>query len=87
MKLYNEKERRLIYGLNPDYYFDLVEEHDQLMSVLAEERLDGHNRYTQWMMELEHRMADLIRCIESLDQESNDKYINDLLYDSKIIEY
>lgn len=87
MKLYNEKEHRLLYGLNPDYYFDLVEEHDQLMSVLAEERLDGHNRYTQWMMELEHRMADLIRCIESLDGEENDKYVKDLLYDSSIVEY
>ena len=46
MKLYNKKERRLLYGLNPEFYFDLVEEHDQLMDVLAEERLDGHNRYT-----------------------------------------
>jgi hypothetical protein len=87
MKLYNEREHRLLYGLNPDFYFDVVEEHDQLMSVLAEERLDGHNRYTQWMMELEHRMADLIRCIDSLDGSENDKYVNDLLCDSKIIEY
>ena len=87
MKLYNYKEHRLLYGLNPDLYFELVEEHDQLMSVLAEERLDGHNRYTQWMMELEHRMADLIRCIESLDDSANDKYVKDLLCDSKIMEY
>ena len=87
MKLYNEKERRLLYGLNPDFYFDLVEEHDQLMSVLAEERLDGHNRYTQWMMELEHRMADLIRCIENLDRSGEDRYVNELLYTSSILEH
>ena len=87
MKLYNEKERRLLYGLNPDFYFDLVEEHDQLMSVLAEERLDGHNRYTQWMMELEHRMADLIRCIETLDRSGEDRYVNELLYTSSILEH
>lgn len=87
MKLYNAQEHRLLYSLNPDFYFDLVEEHDQLMEVLAAERLDGHNRYTQWMMELEHRMADLIKCIEGLDGEENDKYISELLCDSKIIEY
>lgn len=87
MKLYNTKEHRLLYGLNPDLYFDLVEEHDQLMDVLATEKLDGHNRYTQWMMELEHRMADLIRCIDGLEDSANDRYISELLTDSKIVEY
>lgn len=87
MKLYNKREQRLLYGLNPDFYFDLVEEHDQLMEVLAAEKLDGHNRYTQWMMELEHRLADLIRCIDGLEDSQNDKYISELLTDSKIVEY
>ena len=87
MKLYNKKEQRLLYGLNPDFYFDLVEEHDQLLEVLAAEKLDGHNRYTQWMMELEHRLADLIRCIDGLEDSQNDKYISELLTDSKIVEY
>lgn len=87
MKIYNQREHRLLYSLNPDYYFDLVEEHDQLLSVLAEERLDGHNRYTQWMMELEHRMADLIRCIESIDDGSEDNYAHELVANSSIVEY
>lgn len=87
MKIYNQKEHRLLYSLNPDFYFDLVEEHDQLFSVLAEERLDGHNRYTQWMMELEHRMADLIRCIESIDNGEKDSYVSKLISESSIVEY
>jgi hypothetical protein len=86
MKLYYPKEHRIIYSPDIDIYFDLRREHDQLLDVLAAERLDGHNRYTQWMMKLEIKYQELLNTLDESGEFLDIPAVNDMLTKSEIIE-
>ena len=86
MKIYNAKEHRTLYSLNPDLYFDIEEEYFQLLDVLASERLNGHDRYTQWMMKLETRYKDLLETFRELDDCPQSQFITDMVANSHILE-
>lgn len=69
MKLYSTKEGRILYALNPDLYFILEDEYMELFDILASSRLNGHNRFDQWMMKMEIKMKELLDTMSELDDD------------------
>lgn len=72
MKLYDTKERKVVYSLNPDLYLMLEDEYMELFDILAASKLDGHMRYDQWMMKMEIKMKELLDTMSELDEEVED---------------
>ena len=70
MTLYNPRSREITYSVHPDLYFTLEDEYMELLDVLAQNKLDGHDRYTQWMMKMEIKMKELLDTIGELDEEA-----------------
>ena len=67
MKLYDAKERKIMYSLNPELYLLLEDEYLELFDILASNKLDGHDRHDQWMMKMEIKMAELLDTMRELD--------------------
>lgn len=86
MKRYEPHTKRMLYSLNPDFYFDLDEEYWQLLDILTSEKLDGSDRYTQWMMKLETRYKDLLDTIRELDECPQSPYIAEMLARTHLVE-
>lgn len=72
MKLYDVKERKMVYSLNPELYLILEDEYMELFDILAGSKLDGHMRYDQWMMKMEIKMKELLETMSELDEEIED---------------
>ena len=71
MKLFDLQQNKIRYSLNPDLYFILEDEYLELYEVLATSRLNGHDRYDQWMMKMEIKMKELLDTISELDDDDN----------------
>lgn len=72
MKIYDKNEHKVVYDFSTDLYFTLEEEYMELLEVLANARLNGHNRHDQWMMKMEIKMKELLDCMLELEREIQD---------------
>ena len=78
MKIFNKMTKEIRWE---DDVSPLLEDiHEDILNVLADKHLDGHDEYDQWLMAVEHDLRHLLRTLSDREDYSLLKSPNEIVF-------